>query len=433
MPQSNYESVDTSEYKPVTRVVLGRYRDITFIVFEEIPMRTIIVLTSLVCVLTSRSNAQDATQNWNVLPNFPLSDVAPTVATPTLPDGLTLAPGAVSKADYDFTPVGNVRDRPTLDSLVYYQSIYGNQNVNTGNDGIEGDTASNWTRPRVYPASSPYNLLNFTSDGLNLGVTCSQNNTAAGCTQGNIYGTLVRFPTAIQLGDIGMVRIRTGASPLFYQGPAEYAGVQKTPGARGQWPYSPPASLSYDWTCYGENDLLDDYLTAGVATGHQLKIGVEPIYSYAQNTNHQCYTVPPHVVYASNGWNFQYFANTPWTPYFNIRHKNTSDKFHTIVWTRPNDGSHLIHYYYDGAPVLTEYYEQSPTNPGWSLVLSNQTIPAFLQPNYYQNIQPNDGGPIVNGAWSMTVSNVKIITGTIIASKLPGPNGANNNPINNDQ
>ena len=138
----------------------------------------------------------DMTNGFITVPNFPASDAAPKPAAgtvPSLPGGLSLSSGATYKAYYNFTPSGNVTSRGKLNSDVYYQSIYGNENTILGSDGIEGDTASNWSEPRLYPTGSSYNLLNFTSAGLNLGVACSLNNTSAGCTQGNIYGTLVAF------------------------------------------------------------------------------------------------------------------------------------------------------------------------------------------------------------------------------------------------
>ena len=158
----------------------------------------------------------------------------------------------MSKAAYDFTPTGNVTNRATLDADFYDQSFFGAQQCNTGNDGIDGDHAATFTVARTYPASSPYNLLNFTSKGLNLGVVCSLDNTAAGCTQGNVYGTLLRPPVVIQKGDIVLVRMQGGNSPQYYTAPAGYGGVQTTPGPGGN-PYNAPAGQVYDSNCYDEN------------------------------------------------------------------------------------------------------------------------------------------------------------------------------------
>ena len=201
----------------------------------------------------------DMTNGFITVPNFPASYAAPKPAAgtvPSLPGGSSLSSGATYKAYYNFTPSGNVTSRGKLNSDVYYQSIYGNENTILGSDGIEGDTASNWSEPRLYPTGSSYNLLNFTSAGLNLGVACSLNNTSAGCTQGNIYGTLVRFPTAIQLGDIVHIQMQTGNDPLWYQAFVLYAGVEQTPGPGG-YPYVSPAGVQTDPNCYGENDILD--------------------------------------------------------------------------------------------------------------------------------------------------------------------------------
>ena len=240
--------------------------------------------------------------SWDALrtPNFPVSDAAPTEATPSIP-GMTLAPGAVSKAAYVFTPGGATDTRAKLDAQMYYQSIFGNQTTNQGDDGIEGDTASNWTRSRTYPESSPYNLLAFGPDGLNLGTICSQNNTQAGCTAGHLYGAIMRLPTIIQRGDIVSITMRTGRSPRFYFGGAIYAGAQLTPGPGGR-PYEVKDGLKYDQTCYGEQDIgNDDYAVADVPVGQQIKIGVVPDSSYGKNAHGACFVHAPHVVYAAVG------------------------------------------------------------------------------------------------------------------------------------
>jgi hypothetical protein len=373
----------------------------------------------------------DGTQDYMRTPNFPASDQAPTERVPALPDGLALAPGATSKAAMIFTPGGSTDTRARLDAQVYFNAIFGNQTAVTGSDGIEGDTASNFTRARRYPAGSPYDLLNFTPRGLNLGTICSLNNTAAGCTDGHVYGALIRLPTVILPGDIVSVTMQTGNSPVFYTGVAMYAAVQTTPGPGGR-PYEGRGSVYYA-QCYGEIDLNDDYTVGHIPVGHSLKMGVVAEGSYAENKNGQCFRKAPHQVYDANGEHFLYHPNHG-HPFSETRRVATYQGMHTYTCWLTNDGSHLVHFFFDGMLVSTQYYEPAlstyrgadgATLPvGYSLVIAAQTIPKFLNPDHdihsgiYTRLQPNDGGPIIDGPWSATIAAIKIIHGSLTQAAM---------------
>lgn len=373
----------------------------------------------------------DGTQSFLTFPNFPESDQLPIEAHPTLNDGLALNPGAVSKAALTFTPGGNVDGRDKLDSLMYYNPIFGDQTRVTGEDGIEGDTASSFTRPRRYRKESPFNLLNFTSEGLNLGTICSRNNTAAGCRPGQVYGALIRLPTVILPGDIVSVTMKTGDSPFFYTGPALYAAVQNTPGSGGK-PYEGTGALHFN-NCYGEISIDDDYFVADVVLGRQLKMGVDANNSYARNDAGQCFKTAPHETYDADGPDFAYHPNSG-HPYFEIKKAVTFKGMHTYTCWLTNDGSNLILFFFDGMHVSTEYYEPSLSSftdasgtsrsVGFSLTIAAQTIPTFLNADHdlnarpYSRISPNDGGAIVGGPWSATIASIKIIHGVISAQAL---------------
>jgi hypothetical protein len=382
----------------------------------------------------------DLTQDYIRTPNFPRSDDLPTERVPKLPDGLALEPGAMSKAAITFTPGGTTDTRAKLDAQMYYNSIFGDQNRVTGDDGIEGDTASNFTRPRRYEPSNPFNLLNFTPSGLDLSTVCSLNNTPAGCTRGHVYGAMIRIPTVILPGDIVSITMQTGNSPLFYTGPAMYAGVQTTPWPGGR-PYELRGSLHYAG-CYGEIDGSDNYAEPNVAVGHQLKMGAVPNGSYAENVAGKCYRRAPHEVYDANGRHFIYHPNHEY-PFFEIIGTPTYAGMHTYTWWITDDGSSLIYYFFDGMLVRIQYYEAAlpfytdasgtRRRLGYSLVIASQTIPVFLNPDHdirtgvYAHIVPNDGGPIVGGPWSATIQAIKIIHGSISANALAAatvdPNG----------
>jgi hypothetical protein len=383
----------------------------------------------------------DLTNGYITTPNFPISDNAPVPAKttiPSLPDGLGLASGAAYKAYYDFTPTGNVNIRAKLNAHVYFQDMVGNQDTIVGTDGIEGDTVSNWSQPRLYPAANQFNLLNFMPGGLNTGSVCSLNNTAAGCVPGHIYGTLIRFPTAIQLGDIVHVRMQGGNDPLWYQGFVLYAGVEKTPGPGGN-PYEPALGPNplLDPNCYGENDAFEGYrYSSAWPVGTTLKMGVVPVGSYGLNSNGQCWSVAPYVQYAANGPNFSYVpaGANPYTtkPVWQLLNTTTYSGMHDYVVELLNDGTHRIRYFFDGHLVATEYYEQSPTTPGWYLELTNQTVANFNPElgSAVAGVAPN--APVKGGSFSATYSLIEIIHGSVTTIAQPlDTNGAspNGDPI----
>ena len=378
----------------------------------------------------------DSTNGFIPTPNFPASDNSPVPArgtVATLPNGLSVSSGATYKAYYDFTPNGNTFNRARLDNEFYYQDISGNQRTNIGTDGIEGDSwitnpASNGTQPRVYPQSSASSLLHFSSNGLNTGTTCAVNNTS--CSPGQLFGTLLRFPTQIQRGDIVHVRMQTGNSPLWYQAFVLYNGTMKTPGPGGD-PYDPSLGTNPVYgPCYGENDILDGYwFNQNWAIGTSLKMGVVPVGSYAANSNGQCFKTPPYVSYAANGPTFaytkagssQYITKPEWQI---VNGTQTYSGFHDYVVELKNDGSNLINYYFDGYLVSTEYYEQGSGTPGWTLELTNQTAPGFPPASSQEgSIQPNN--PINGGTYSATYQLIEVITGSVTGITQPlDTNGA---------
>ena len=375
-------------------------------------------------------SAQDLTQTYLAFPNFPGSDDLPVSSNPTLQDGLRLGSGAVSKAALSFLPGGSTDTREKLDAQVYYNHIFGDQNAVLG-VGVEGDTASSFTRPRRYAKDSPFNLLNFTAEGLNLGTICSMGNTTVGCRPGQVYGAMLRLPTVILPGDIVSVTMRTGSSPFFYTGLALYAAVQKTPG-RGGKPYEGTGAVYFN-KCYGEISLNDDYSVPDVPVGHQLKMGVDANNSYADNVDGGCYKRAPHEVYDADGPNFRYHPNRG-HPYFETLKVDTFSGMHTYTCWLTNDGSNLIYFFFDGFLLSTEYYEPALSDYvdrsgavhsiGYSLTIVSQTIPTFLNSDHdvtsgaYVHILPNDGGHTVGGSWSATIQSVNIVKGSISPASL---------------
>ena len=337
------------------------------------------------------------------------------------------APGPVSKAHYDFTPAGNVATRAAFDADFYKnQNIFGNQNALVASDGILGDTGSNWGSPRLFPASDPFNTLNWTPLGLNTGVTCALNNTAPGCTQGNLLGTQIRLPGPVQLGDILTVRVKGGNSPVFYQGVALYGGVEYT-----QYPNTYfSGSVTYDYSCYDEMDLWDGFqIDNAHGIGHSLKMGVVPVNGYASNAN--CYALglqQPALIYSAAGSNFDYNENTnggqTYWPYHFVTYTDTYSAPHDYSMELMDDGSDRIRWLFDGRLVAVERYHMSPTNPGWAIHLLSQTAAVFAPESTAAANGITPDNPIVNGSMSATYQSIDVVTGGIAAITQPlDPNG----------
>ena len=193
--------------------------------------------------------------------------------------------------------------------------------------------------------------------------------------------------------------------------------------------------MQTDPNCYGENDILDGYrASAQWAIGTTLKMGVIPIKGYADNTNGECFKTAPYVKYAANGPNFSYVkagsADYITKPLWQLQKTNTYSSLHDYVIELKNDGSNIINYYFDGSLVSSEYYEQSPTNPGWSLHLTSQTVANFnpelgsaLSEQANGGIPPNS--PIAGGSFSATYSVIEVIYGSVSAISQPlDTNGA---------
>ena len=378
--------------------------------------------------------AIDHTQAWMTTPSFPSNAPLPTEPAPALHDGLTLAPGSTSLAFLRFGGVvgANVPDRVSLDRMVYFNPITGNQTTVTGGDGIEGVTTA-YARARRYPAGSLYDLHRLVPDGLVLGAICSQNNTTAGCTNGHVYGGMIRLPTRILPGSVVSVTYQTPRSVRGWVPVWLYDGNQESPGPGGN-PYAgygTPAALIHAGACYHEIDINDGFARDGdgVAMGRQLDYGTVVTGSYNDPAEH-CFSVAPHQVFAADGANFTFHPRA--NPFFSETRGNpTSSGFHTLVLNWRGDGSHLLDYFLDGKLFATQYWEYvastyvdaagASQSVGMNLVIGNQAIPGFLPSRDLADIMPDDGQP---GAWAATIQEIKIIRGSV-ANVAPAPGDGN--------
>ena len=369
----------------------------------------------------------DNTQAWMTSPNFPASDNLPTEATPTLHDGLELAAGAVSLAAVTFTPGGTTDTRTKLDAQMYYNPFTGNQNNVLGSDGIEGVTTC-YARVRRYPDGNQYNLHTFDATGLSLNAIASKNNTAAGISNGNVYGGMIRCPTKILPGMTISVKYRTPTSEIAWCPVWLYEGGQNTPGPGGS-PYTGYGTTSSliqaesNSNNYYEYDINDGYWRPGYTQGTQFNTSFV-------NEKSSTFTIQPYDTYLANGPEFKYQStqNPPFIQLVSDGSVNTSTSFNTLVMNWRDDGSNLVDILFNGKLFRQQYWSYTPSTytdasgvvhqVPMHLLIGNQAIPDFLPSADQQNLVPQDGGVIAGGPWSLTLQEIKIIKGNLTAASL---------------
>ena len=365
----------------------------------------------------------DLTQAYLTTANMPSTAAPPTEATPSLYDGLTLASGSVSLADYKFGTGGNIPNRAALDAAFYYNPINGNLTAPSpkATDGQQGNTTS-YTRVARFSAGSPYDLHTLDASGLSLNAVCAKNNTAAGCTNGALLGGMIRSPVPILPGDTVSVSFTGASSQLSWTPIWLYNGLEISPGPGGSPYFSGSLQLT---ACYHEVDINDFYKRPGdgVGAGFVLDADIVPQYQYATNAGGLCYHKAPSRVYAANGPAFTYHPNGG-PPYTQVATgSGMATGVHHLVLNWRGDGSNLLDYILDGKLFNTEYWEyghetyvdaNGVTQPiPMHLIVGNTAIPTFLPAANQQNIVPQDGGSIAKGPWSIVVSEIKIIRGNV--------------------
>ena len=362
----------------------------------------------------------DYTQYWLTTPNYPASDNLPTETTPSLHDGLVLASGATSLAAMTFTPGGTTATRTALDAQVYYNPFTGNQDTVTGGDGIEGVTTC-YARVRRYAAGSTYDLHTFDANGLSLNCVASLNNTTAGCTNGTMYGGMIRLPTKILPGMVVSVVYRMPTSNIAWCPVWLFEGTQSTPGPGGN-PYSGFNTSSAliqgegNNNIYYEYDLNDGFWRPGFTNGTQFN-------SSFVNEKSTTFTTQPYDVFCGGGpeFAFQKNQNPPFVQLVNGGNMSTS--FNRLVMNWRNDGSNIVDMLFNGKVLRQQYWPYNPSTYtdasgvthqiAMHLLINNQCIPQFLPAANKTNIVPQDGGAIAGGPWSVTVQEIKIIKGNL--------------------
>jgi hypothetical protein len=370
----------------------------------------------------------DGTQDWMTTPNFPRSDHLPTEARPSLPDGLRLTPGAVSLAALSFLPGGTTDSRAKLDAQMYYNPLTGNQQTVVAahpGDPIDYANQPTWSRVRHYRPGSRWDLFGFDRHGLHLNAICAHNNTASGCTFAHIYGAFIRLPDEILPGDTVFARLKFPSSPFGWASWWEFEGTQFTPGSGGNpygsKGYNVPGALIQmepDWSkCYYEVDNVDQFVDPGVPPGKELNAA-------AVFHDNGCLRVPQHDVYRANGPTFAYYPNHgfPLAAFAPNGPERVDDAYHDYVVNFRKTG-HLVDFIVDGRLVVTQYWEYVPqpyrdaaghVHPiALHMMLSTQPGPTF-NPQFMKHVIPQDGGPISDGPWSLSVQAIKHIRGNVL-------------------
>jgi hypothetical protein len=371
---------------------------------------------------------EDGTQGWMTAPNFPLSDRLPRERVPALPDGLKLEPGSMSLAALSFLPGGTTDTRAKLDAQMYYNPITGNQQTSIASspgDPIDYSAQPTWSRLRHYPPGSRWDLFSFDRNGLHLNAICSRNNTAAGCTPGHIYSAFIRLPDQILPGDVIYARLKFPSSRFAWASWWEYEGTQFTPGPGGN-PYGslgvnvPGALIQYEpgeTHCYYEVDNLDQYLDPGVSPGRELN-------AHIVAKDDACHKIAPHDVYRADGPEFEDHPNKgfPFSAFSPASGMLTDNAYHDYVVNFRKIG-HLVDFIVDGKLFATQYWEYNPhvyldaagkPHPvALHMILSTQPGPSFI-PEVLHHVVPQDGGPVSDGPWSLSLQTIKHIRGNVL-------------------
>lgn len=378
---------------------------------------------------TSTTFTSDSTTSWLTYPNYPSAPAPVYAGTPTLRDGVALQPGATSALFMRFGGVSgsNVPDRAALDRYLWMNPFTGNQNVVFGTDGVEqGNVAGCFARARRYAATDPNDLLPLRADGLYIKAHCAGAN-HENCTNGNVWGGFIRFPTPILPGMTVSVRYRTPAGPLGWVPVWLFGGEQISPGPGGN-PYAgygTASALFKPSTVYNELDMNDGWRSfiPDIPMGEAAPVG------FVNHAPNSVYTVLPHTTYWSGGSGFVGVTSTPFIRFTSM---NTSVGMHNLVMNIRGDGSNLVDYLYDGKLFLTQYWEYkgdtyvdpvsgTTKTVGMHLMIDNQAVPSF-NPAASGQVVDNDGIP---DGWSAVVEEVSIINGNISAPDSYRASGTN--------
>ncbi len=370
----------------------------------------------------SAAEAGDATQTFLRGQNYPLTNPLPIRTDATPGNGLYLVPGATNAFSLlmgtktigaNLTTGQSIRDTFFMNYLAgdLYSAI--GAPMDTGQSG----NAPFYAVARHYKVGDPNDLHIMEPHAMQLRAICSNNH--HDCSQGNVYGAMVRVPYEIRPGMTIKVRYRSPTGPYSWCPIWLFSGSQVSPGPNGN-----------PWTGFNSNyslvqepvgnhsfeiDANDNYPrwndNPSVPVGQQLDFLTPDIYGVQWNT-------PPYQIYGANQGGFAFYPDAG--PALNITPQNLSQGFHDLVLSWDGNAN-TIYEFIDGKLIAAGYmeYAQAPTyvdglNGGVTktqamhLIIGNQAIPTWLAGG--NNTTENDGR---NAGWSIFVQEISAWNGLI--------------------
>ncbi len=393
-------------------------------------VRQLALAAAFVAGVSSPALAGDTTQNFLWSANFPLTNPLPVIAAAQPGDGLALAPGATNAfslrmgwgvAGANMTTGQSIRDTFFMTYLAGDLFSAVGEPMDTGQSG----QAPFYAVARHYNVGDPNDLHQMRRNGMALRAICSNNHTD--CSQGHVYGGMVRLPFEIRPGMTIKVRYRSPTGPYSWAPIWLFSGSQISPGPGGN-----------PWNNYGgdfslvrspvggqtfEIDANDNYPrwndSVSVPTGHQLDFLTPDIYGVAWNT-------PPHQTYGAATGGFSYYPDAG--PPLEAVPNNLSVGFHDLVLSW-DAAAKTIYEFVDGRLVVASYmeYDQAPTYfdgvsgttkvQAMHLIIGNQAIPQWLAGA--SNTKENDGIP---DGWTIVVQEITAWNGLIANPNNHKPN-----------
>ncbi len=380
------------------------------------------ILAALLLASTHLAHAADATQSFLTTPNFPLAEPLPTRAAATVGDGLRVTATttqAFSLLMGTMINGANVTTGQAIRDRFYMNYMVGNLNTAIGcpiDTGQGCGSSPFYAVARHYAPETTNNLHVMRGEGMALRAICNENHT--NCTQGNVYGGMVRVPYEFRPGMIIKVRYRSPTAPHAWAPIWLFSGSQTSPGPGGNpyQGYGTQQSL-VQLPQYGaafEVDMNDNYpvwnYNSAITNGYQVIFNTPNNYGVQWNQ-------APHVVYSANANGYQFWQAA--APAFETLPTPDTTGFHDLVLSWSNDGSNLLYEFMDGKLLTSMYmeYQNAPwyqdSTGAWkqqamSLMIGNQAVPIWLVNG--QTIRENDG--IVDG-WTIVVQEISAWNGTV--------------------
>ncbi len=386
-------------------------------------------LAQLRCDVTP--NAADPTQNFCQNPNFPVYGSGNTsgVITSPLPSNQAASPGhqlvmqpgstnAFSLVMGSLTPGANLTTSASIRKAFYLNYITGNLYTSVGCPIDTGQACGQSpfnAVARHYPAGDPNDLHVMDPYAMELRATCT-GPTRTNCTQGNVYGAMVRVPYEIRPGMTVKIRYRSPVGKFSWAPIWLFSGSEVSPGPETvsnpwMYPYQYPVQTG-SWGANYEVDLNDNYgrWYNGTAIGYQIDYLTPDIYGVP-------WRVAPYTSYLGSTDGFTAFPNAG--PSFVAAPYNLSSGFHDIVmsWSATTN---MIYAFMDGTLIAKSYLDYSfapwyldAADGNWKqvamhLIIGNQAIPRF-SPGYTTAIN-NDG---VAGGWTICVQEISAWYGLV--------------------